>query len=63
MTPYEVLGISQNATSKEIKKAYYDLIKKNHPDLVSNMGIEIQNVASKRTEEINRAYEELRQNR
>ena len=31
--PYEVLGISQNATDDEIKAAYRKLAKQYHPDL------------------------------
>lgn len=33
MNPYEVLGVSKNATDDEIKKTYRDLAKKYHPDL------------------------------
>ncbi|MEG2882867.1 MAG: DnaJ domain-containing protein, partial [Christensenella sp.] len=32
MNPYEVLGVSQNATEDEIKTAYRGLVKKYHPD-------------------------------
>ena len=30
---YEILGISSNASKKQIKDRYKELIKKNHPDL------------------------------
>ncbi len=50
---YETLGISENATSSEIKKAYRTLAKKYHPDI--NKTPE----AEEKFKEINAAYEVL----
>ena len=49
---YEVLGIPRNASQKEIKKAYYQLAKKYHPD--TNKG---DPEASKKFQEVSEAYE------
>lgn len=55
MTYYEVLEVSQNASQKEIKRAYKNLIKKYHPDIyVGN-----KSIAENKTKEINEAYEIL----
>lgn len=35
---YQVLGIPQNASVKEIKTAYYKKCKENHPDMMSKSG-------------------------
>jgi Ca-activated chloride channel family protein len=35
---YEVLGISKSATSEEIRHAYFDLVRKYHPDLKPGSG-------------------------
>ena len=57
---YETLGISPEASMKEIKKAYQALIQTYHPDRVADMGPELKDVAEARTKEINAAYEELK---
>lgn len=52
--PYEVLGVSRDASQDEIKKAYRKLAKKYHPDL--NPGDE---QAAKKMSEINQAYDQI----
>ena len=51
---YKILGVDKNATAKDIKRAYFGLAKKYHPD--SNCG---NREASKRFHEISEAYEVL----
>ncbi|MBN44090.1 MAG: molecular chaperone DnaJ [Rhodobiaceae bacterium] len=52
---YDVLGVQKNASNAEIKKAFRNLAKENHPD--SNRGDEN---AETRFKEINEAYENLK---
>jgi len=57
--PYDVLGISRNATPEEIKAAYRRLANQYHPDKVSHLGEEFRVLAEQRFKEIQRAYREL----
>ena len=52
--PYQVLGVSRDASDEEIKKAYRRLAKKYHPDL--NPGDE---EAARQMQRINAAYDKI----
>lgn len=57
MNPYEVLGVSENATDEEIKKAYKELVKKYHPDKYQNNPL--ADLAEEKLQEVNEAYDML----
>lgn len=59
-SPYEVLGISEQATVKEIREAFKKKALENHPDRTAGLGEEYKQLAEKRMKEINFAYEQLR---
>lgn len=51
---YKILGVAKNSSAKEIKKAYYQLAKKYHPDTNKD-----DPNASKKFQEVSEAYEIL----
>ena len=57
--PYTVLGVPRGASSAEITRAYRQQIKHYHPDRVASLGTELQELAHRKTLEIQRAYAEI----
>lgn len=55
--PYEVLGVSPQATDEEIKTAYRNLAKKYHPDNYTDSPL--ADVAEEKMKEINEAYDNI----
>lgn len=55
--PYQVLGVSRNASDDEIKKAYRNLSRKYHPDANVNNPNKAQ--AEEKFKEIQQAYDQI----
>ena len=59
--PYQVLGVSPDASDEEVKKAYRDLARKYHPDNYHDNPL--ADLAQERMKEINEAYESVQSQR
>ena len=59
-SPYQVLGVSPQASPEEVRHAYQKLVQQYHPDQVAHLGEELREVAERRTKEINAAYNQLK---
>ncbi len=59
--PYQVLGVSPNASDDEIKKAYRDLARKYHPDNYHDNPL--ADLAQEKMKEINEAYSAIQKER
>ena len=57
--PYEILGIKPGAGMEEIQAAYRRAVQAYHPDKVSHLGKEFQDLAQEKFIEIQEAYEKL----
>lgn len=56
---YDILGVSQNASESEIKKAYRQLSKKYHPDMQGGKSDKEKEAAEEKFKEISHAYNVL----
>jgi DnaJ like chaperone protein len=61
--PYAVLGLSREASDREVKTAYRRLIGQHHPDKLGDVPEELKRRAEDRAREINIAYEKIRAER
>ena len=55
--PYQVLGVSPNASDEDIKKAYRDLARRYHPDNYHDNPL--ADLAQEKMKEINEAYDTI----
>ncbi len=55
--PYEILGVPENASEEEIKKAYRSLSRKYHPD--ANINNPNKEKAEEKFKEIQQAYQQI----
>ena len=60
-SPYDVLGVSQNASDDEIKRAYRDLSRRYHPD--ANINNPLADLAEEKFKEVQEAYDAIMKER
>ena len=61
--PYRILEVSKSASNDQIKKAYRKMANKYHPDKVSHLGKEMQELAEEKFKAVNDAYQHLKKDR
>ncbi|MBL9050434.1 MAG: molecular chaperone DjiA [Tabrizicola sp.] len=59
--PYDVLGLPRNATKEAARKAWKDLVRDTHPDVLQSRGVppEAMKLAERRMQLINEAWREI----
>lgn len=63
--PYEIIGVSSDASDDEVKSAYRKLARENHPDVLMAKGMpeEFIEVANEKLAAINDAYDRIKKSR
>ncbi len=59
--PYQVLGVSPNASDDEIKKAYREMSRKYHPD--TNTNNPLADLAEEKFKQVQQAYQQIQDER
>ncbi len=60
---YKILGLTTDASDNEVKRAYYEMAKKYHPDKVSHLGDDVKKAAEEKFRKVNEAYEIIKKER
>lgn len=62
---YQVLGVNEEASDQEVKKAYRRLMSEHHPDKLAARGVpeEMIRVSTEKTAEISKAYDMIKEAR
>jgi hypothetical protein len=55
---WKILGVSENATAAEIKKAFREQMILTHPDKVAHLSKTLQKAAEREAKKLNQAYAE-----
>ena len=59
--PYRILEIDESASEDEVKKAFRKMATKYHPDKVSHLGKEMQDLAEEKFKAVNDAYQQIKE--
>lgn len=59
--PYRILGIAEGLSAEELKRAYYHLCARHHPDHIRGLGlaVEYEQLATQQMTRINAAYTQI----